>query len=139
MAAKHDQILPGVRIRSNLKAQLDIYQLQGKETLWWEEAKGVHLLEERIVSWEEFQKQFKNEYLSKQYYNDRAKEFHELRLGQLSMDEFVAKFMSLLQYIPYIKEEKDKVQHFLNCLPTMYKRWIEFDNPKTMEESIRKV
>lgn len=44
----------------NLKVRLAIYQLQGKATLCWEEAKGVHIMEERIVSLEEFQKQFKN-------------------------------------------------------------------------------
>jgi len=54
------------------------------------------------------------------------------------MDEFVAKFTNLLRYIPYIKEEKAKVQQFVNCLPTFYKEWIKFDNPKTMDEVVRK-
>lgn len=95
---------------SNLKARLDIYQLQGKATLQWEGAKSVHMLEEKGVSWEEFQKQFKSRYLSEQYYDNRAKEFHQLRLGQLTIDEFVTKFTDLLWYVPYIKEEKSKVQ-----------------------------
>eukprot|EP00253_Pinus_taeda_P023180 PITA_23180 len=67
-----------------------------------------------------------------------AREFHDPRLGQQTMDEFVTKFTSLLCYVPYIREEKAKVQWFVSSLPqTMWER-IEFDNPKTMDEVIRK-
>lgn len=38
---------------SNFKARLAIYQLQSKGALQWEEAKGVHILEEMTVSCEE--------------------------------------------------------------------------------------
>lgn len=69
----------------------------------------MHLLKERIVSWEELHKLFKNRYLSEQYYDDHAKKSHELRLGKLMLDKFMAKFTNLLQYVTYIKEEKSKV------------------------------
>lgn len=54
------------------------------------------------------------------------------------MDEFIAKFTSLLCYIPYIGEEKEKVQRFLSSLPSHMKERIDFDNPKKMDETIRK-
>ena len=119
--------------RSNLKARLVAYQLQGKATIWWEETKIIHVLDEKTVSWEEFQEKFKYKYLSESYYDYIAKKFHELRLGQLTIDEIVTKFTKLLHYVPYIREEKAKVQGFLNYLPTIYKEGIEFDNPKTMD------
>ena len=40
---------------SNLKARLVVYQLQGKATLWWEETKMVHAIDEKTVTWEYFQ------------------------------------------------------------------------------------
>ena len=120
------------------KARLAIYQLQGKATLWWEEMKMVHTIDEKTVTWEDFQVKFENHYFSKRYYDDKAKEFHELRLGQVTIDEFVAKFTNMLRYVPYICEEKEKVQRFLKCLPAVYKEKIEFDNPKTMDEAVRK-
>ena len=123
---------------SNLKARLAVYQLQGKATLWWEETKMVHAVDEKTITWEDFQTKFKSRYLNERYYDDKAKEFHELRLGQLTMDEFVTKFTNLLRYVPYIREEKAKLQKFLNCLPTVYKEKIEFDNPNTMDEAVRK-
>lgn len=80
----------------NLKARLVIYELQGKVTLWWEKFKSVQTLDEKATSWEEFQMQFKSRYLNEQYYDDIEKDFHEIILGQLTMDEFVAKFINLL-------------------------------------------
>jgi len=50
------------------------------------------------------------------------------------MDEFT----SLLRYVPYIHEEKAKVQWFFSILPLFMKEPLEFDNPKTMDEVIRK-
>eukprot|EP00253_Pinus_taeda_P020635 PITA_20635 len=54
------------------------------------------------------------------------------------MDEFINRFTSLLRYVPYIKEEKAKVQRFVSSLPAYIRERIEFDNPKTMDEAIRK-
>ena len=75
----------------------------------------VHAIDEKTVTWEDFQVKFKNCYLNEPYNDDKAKEFHELRLGQLTIDEFVTKFTNLLRYVSYIREEKAKVQRFLNC------------------------
>lgn len=38
----------------NLKAKLEIYQLQGKDTLWWEEIKMEWGVDEQEVSWDNF-------------------------------------------------------------------------------------
>ena len=72
------------------------------------------------------------------YYDDKIKEFHELRLGQQTMEEYANKFLELLRYVRYIRDEKVKVQHFLSGLPQSYKDRIEFYEPRTLEEAIRK-
>eukprot|EP00253_Pinus_taeda_P012452 PITA_12452 len=54
------------------------------------------------------------------------------------MDEFITRFTSLLHYVPYIREEKEKVQRFVSSLPPYMRERIEFDNPKSMDEVIRK-
>ena len=56
----------------------------------------------------------------------------------MTMKELCSKFLSLLRYVPYIIDEKPKVQQFLRCLPLMFKERIEYDNPKTLEEAMRK-
>ena len=56
----------------------------------------------------------------------------------MTMDELVAKFTHLLQYVPYICEDKSKVKQFISCLPLSFKEKIEYENPKIMGESIKK-
>eukprot|EP00253_Pinus_taeda_P030673 PITA_30673 len=93
----------------NLKAHLAIFQLQGKATLWWEEVKAVQGMDEQSITREKFQIYFKEKYLTERFYDEKSKEFHDLRLGKLTMDEFITKFSSLLHYVPHIREEKAKV------------------------------
>ena len=54
------------------------------------------------------------------------------------MKELSNKFLSLLRYVPYIIDEKPKIQWFLRCLHASFKERIEFDNPKTLDEAMRK-
>lgn len=61
-----------------------------------------------------------------------------MRLGQQTMDEFITRFTSLLRYVPYVREEKAKVQRFVNSLPLYMRERIEFENPRTMDEVIHK-
>ena len=59
-------------------------------------------------------------------------------LGQLTMEEYANKFLELLRYVRYIRDDKMKIQHFLSGLPQSYKDITEFDEPRTLEEAIRK-
>ena len=42
------------------------------------------------------------------------------------MEEFVTKFVNLQCYAPYLKDGKENVYQFINCLPMYYKDKIEF-------------
>jgi len=55
------------------------------------------------------------------------------------MDDYANKFLELLRYVPYIKDEKVKIQHFLSGFPQSYKDTIEFDEAKTLDDTIRYV
>ena len=41
----------------------------------------------------------RKKYLSDRYYDDKIKEFHELKLGQQTMEEYENKFLELLRYV----------------------------------------
>jgi hypothetical protein len=88
------------------------------------------------LSWEQFEKHFWKKYLSKKYFDEKTKEFYELKLGQLTIEKYVNKFLYLLRYVPYLKVEKAKVQCFISGLPKDYRDRIEFDEPKTLEGTI---
>ena len=48
----------------------------------------------------------------------------------MSMDDFSNRFLELLKYVPYIKDEMVKIKIFLCVLPQPYKDRIEFDEKK---------
>ena len=54
------------------------------------------------------------------------------------MEEYANTFLELLRYVKYIKDEKVKIQIFLSGFPQSYKDRIEFYEPRTLEEAIRK-
>ena len=56
----------------------------------------------------------------------------------MTMKDLNSKFLSLLRYVPYLVDEKPKVQRFLSCILYHIKDRIEYDNPNTLEEDMRK-
>ena len=88
--------------------------------------------------WKQFKKYFKQKYFFDRYYDDKIKDFHELKLGQKTMEEYANNFLEILSYVRYIKDDKVKIQCFLNELPQSYKDRIEFYEPRTLEEAMRK-
>ena len=76
--------------------------------------------------------------LGRSTYDDKIKEFNEMKLGQLTMEEYANKFLELLRYFRYIRDDEVKIQCFISGLPQYYKDRIGFDEPRTLEEAIRK-
>jgi hypothetical protein len=54
------------------------------------------------------------------------------------MDEYEKGFFELLKYVEFIKDEKVKIQRFLSGLPFFYNENIQYDNPRNLEETIRR-
>ena len=121
-----------------MKARVAIFNLIGRASIWWEHFRKVKKINERKIVSKQFHNYFKQKYLSDRCYDDKIKEFHELRLGQQTMEEYENKFLELLRYVRYIKDEKVRIKHFMSGLPHSYKDQIEFYEPRTMEEVIRK-
>jgi hypothetical protein len=56
----------------------------------------------------------------------------------MTMAEYERNFLGLLKYVGFIKDEKVKIQMFLIGLPSFYKDKIQYDEPKTLNETIKK-
>jgi hypothetical protein len=48
----------------NLKAQIVIFNLNGKASIWWEDLRNVKGIHEKDLSWKQFEKYFKKKYFS---------------------------------------------------------------------------
>ena len=56
-------------------------------------------MKEKYLTWRAFKKHFKRKFMYEQYYEERAKEFYELKLGSMTMKDLNSKFLSLLRYV----------------------------------------
>ena len=60
-------------------------------------------------------------------------EFFELKLGIMTMEEYEKKFLELLRYVDFIKDEKVKIQRFLNGTLMFYRDRINYNAPSNLE------
>ena len=121
-----------------MEVSIVIHQLQGQDFIWWDQLARVKMIEERYVSWKQFKKYFQQKYLSKHYFERKMQEFFDLKMGSMTMDEYVNKFLDFMRYVDCIKYDKIKIQRFLSGFPSFYKDRIQYDEPKSLEEAIRK-
>ena len=109
---------------SEMKYQIPIYNLNGKAARWWIDLKHAKKNDLRQIRWSNFRKIFQEKYMSKRFLDRKLKEFHELRMGSMTMDAFINIFLDLLHYVPYIKDEKVNIQQFLGCLPPNFRKGL---------------
>jgi hypothetical protein len=65
------------------------------------------------------------------------KEFFELNLGSMTIDEYERRFLEWMKYVSLIKDETVKIQRYLSGFPSFISEKIQYDDPKTLEETIR--
>ena len=65
-------------------------------------------------------------------------EFFELKSGSMTMEAYEKKFLELLNYEDFIRDEKVKIQRFPSVLPESYRDKIQYDKPKNLKDSIWK-
>lgn len=87
----------------------------------------------------EFERLFKKKYLSERCYDDKEMKFCECKMGSMTDEEYTSRFLEFLRYVPYIKEDKVKIQRFIRGFLVAFKDMIEFDEPRSLEEAIRKL
>lgn len=120
---------------TNLDARIAIYNLQGKASTWWEWLKQVKQIDERQISWDEFSNYFKYKYLSEHYYQWDMQEFFKLKSGNMTMEEYEKKFLELLKYANFNKDEKVKIQCFLSGLEMFYREKITYEPQELQKRS----
>jgi len=98
----------------------------------------IGIQEEELI-WGEFERLFKKKYLSKRYYDERAKYLYELKMDTMTDDEYTSIFLEFLRYAPYLKEEKENIQRFIGGFSLAFKCRTEFDEPRPLEEAIIKL
>jgi hypothetical protein len=78
----------------------------------------VQHIDENKVIWREFKRYFQKKYLTKRYYENKMKEFFELNLGSMTIDEYERRCLELLKYVAFIKDDQVKIQKYLSGMPS---------------------
>jgi len=80
-----------------MKVIITTFSLKGKANIWWEYAKNVRGIQQEKLTWDDFERLFRNKYLSERYYDDRENEFYELKMGYKIEDEYTSRFLDSLR------------------------------------------
>jgi hypothetical protein len=123
---------------SQVEARISTYHLQGNETMWWDQIKQAKNIDEKRISWRQFKGYLQEQYFSKHYYERNMKEFFELKLETMIMEEYEKRLFELLKYVDFMKDENIKIQRFLSGLPSFYSDNIQYDNPNKLEQTRRR-
>jgi hypothetical protein len=106
--------------------------------MWWDNLVQVKHIKEKNVTWKEFRRHFEKKYLTKRCYEKKMKELFEVKLGSMTIDEYGRIFLKLLKYVSFIKDETVNIERYLSGLPFFISDKIQYDDPKTLEETIRR-
>ena len=72
----------------NLKPRISIFHVNGKDSIQRQETKTVNEIRGSKLNWKLIKKHFRQKYLTKRHYDKKAKEFHDLELGQMCIEDF---------------------------------------------------
>jgi hypothetical protein len=118
---------------SHVEGIITIYQFKGKASILWDQIVQVKHIKEKNVTWKEFKKYFENKYLAKRYYEKKMKEFFELKLDNMTIDEYEMRFLELLKYVSFIKDETVNIHRYVSGIPSFITNNIPYDDHKTLE------
>ncbi|MQL70071.1 hypothetical protein Taro_002364 [Colocasia esculenta] len=118
-----------------LQAQV---QAQERADVWWSSILRIRLEDgDRQVTWDEFTCLFKAKFIPEHVQDKMGQEFLSLTEGSMSVQEYEARFVELLKYVPHIvADERRKVKKIVMELrPSLRTRLVAFDH-RTMEEAL---
>jgi hypothetical protein len=64
------------------------------------------------------------------------KELFELNLGSMTIHEYQRRFLEFLKCVSFIKDETVNIQNYFSGMPSFISDKIQYDYPKTMEDTI---
>jgi hypothetical protein len=86
--------------------------------MWWDHLVQVKHIKEKNATWREFKKYFEKKYVTERYYDKKMKYFFELKLGSMTKYEEEIRFLELLTYVSFIKDDTVKTQKYLSGFPS---------------------
>jgi hypothetical protein len=105
-----------VQCNNHGKVLFASHQLEGPAADWWDAYVEAHE-EPESINWREFKNSFRSHHVSLGVMKLKKKEFKDLKLGSMTVSEYVTRFTQLSCYAPDNVDTNEKKQDwFLNGL-----------------------
>jgi hypothetical protein len=88
--------------------------------MWWDQFVQVQHIDEKKVTWKEFQRYSQKKCLTKCYYDRKMKELFEINIESIAMDGCERRLLELLKYVGFVKDEHVKIQRYLSRMPSIF-------------------
>ena len=109
-----EKVLEAMDITSDMtRIRLAEFQPEGEAQVWWNWVKTFRDLE--AMTWTEFQELFMGKYFLDTVRHAKAQEFLKLKLGTMTVMDYVARFTKLARFVDdYVATDMTKVKRFEN-------------------------
>ena len=107
-----ERVLNMMQCTPNEKFDYAVSLLQGNAYDWWETEPNA-TVQPPILQWEDFLQEFRDNYMSEVYQDEKRKEFLNLKQNNMSIVDYEVQFNQLSRYASYmVATERDKCQKF---------------------------
>lgn len=103
-------------------AEFTAYQLDGTAKQWWQTYGDTRPANVMSVTWVQFIETFMTRFVSKSFKDRQRGLFIRLEKGQITMNQYVARFQELSQYtITILPTEDEQIHYFVHRLRPQFK------------------
>ncbi|XP_028226353.1 uncharacterized protein LOC114407426 [Glycine soja] len=102
--AETEKIFEAMGCLEEHKVPYATFMLQGEAENWWKFVKPTLAAPRGVIPWNSFKDKFLDNYFPRDLRKRKAREFLDLKQGNMSVGEYTAKFNELLQYWPQYQD-----------------------------------
>ncbi|KZV35264.1 hypothetical protein F511_40398, partial [Dorcoceras hygrometricum] len=121
------------------RVKLIVHQLHGLGKSWWIATKKALENQGTVITWAVFRTAFYQRFFPVSYRKDKGAEFANLRQGSLTIEEYVAKFTSLLKFAPHVAiSDEAQADQFINGLNPDVFTLVNTGRPNTFADALNR-
>jgi len=135
---KIQEILQAIECPPERQASLAAYVLGGDASNWWRTTSAVVFEGRTEVSWEEFLREFNEQYFPEHVRDGRREEFMALEQGEATLAEYTRRFNALERYCPEIcVTPLQRARKFIRGLRKHLRTQVTYSMPQTLADAVR--
>ncbi|KZV37464.1 Pol polyprotein [Dorcoceras hygrometricum] len=134
-----EQLFEALDYTDDRRVKLIVHQLHGLGKSWWIATKKALENQGTVITWAVFRTAFYQRFFPVSYRKDKGAEFANLRQGSLTIEEYVAKFTSLLKFSPHVAiSDEAQADQFINGLNPDVFTLVNTGRPNTFADALNR-